>query len=124
MGLVLLASLTLGVAVVDYRMLIFRRASLDGWREDLRLLQQEIRQLPEGLRDRARQETVPALAALDAALPHMSEDQRHAAVVKAIAGLSDGHSIAFPFFPATDFTLVPLQIRWFADGWFVIAAAA
>ena len=121
-GLVLLASLTLGVAVVDYRMLIFRRASLDGWREDLRLLQQELSQLPEGLRDRTRQETVPALAALDEALPHLSEDQRHVAVVKAIAGLSDGHSIAFPFFPATDFTLAPLQIRWFADGWFVIAA--
>jgi hypothetical protein len=66
----------------------------------------------------------PELVNLERDLTSLNDDQRHARLTRAIASLGDGHSVAFPYFPATSFSLVPLRLRWFGDGLFVTAAPA
>jgi len=112
-----------GVLWSDYHRVMFRRPSVEAWRGDLRDLQEALKRLPAGLRERAQGCAIPELTALRIALPLLDNDARHARLIRAIACLNDGHSIDYPFFPAADFAPVPLQIRYFDDGWFVTHAA-
>jgi len=119
----ILAALS-GVIWSDYHLVMFRRPSVEAWQADLGDLQAALERLPAGLRERARACAAPGLTDLSRVLPSLSNDTRHARLIRAIACLNDGHSIDYPFFPAADFSPVPLQIRYFDDGWFVTHAAA
>lgn len=118
-----------GVAVViiaigwsDYHRIAFRRPDAAAWTADMKQLIADVDKLPAGLAARAKTSMVPELERLEQSLPTLDDDQREARLTRAIAALRDGHSVAFPYFPATSFALVPLQIRWFGDGLFITAA--
>jgi hypothetical protein len=119
-----LVIILLGTLWFDYHLLVFRRPTIEGWRMDLAFLKHSLETLPGGLRMRADSCAVPQLDSLEHDLPALTNDQRQVRLIRAIACLNDGHSVDFPFFPATDFDLVPLRIRMFEDGWFVTGASS
>lgn len=116
------AAVLSAVMVIDYRTLVFRRASADAWRSDLAWLDTRLDGLPARLRARAYEVTRPALAKFIAESDRLAEDVRHVKLAAVLATLDDGHSLYFPFFPASSLGLVPLQVRFFAEGLFVTAA--
>ncbi|MBI2680939.1 MAG: hypothetical protein HYX25_08040 [Candidatus Solibacter usitatus] len=123
MLLLMLAALT-GILWTNYHLVVFRPVSVEGWRADLGALQKALERTPPGLRERAHRCATPELTALSRDLPVLADDQRLARLIHAIACLNDGHTVDFPFFPAANFSPVPLQFRHFDDGWFVTRAAA
>lgn len=118
------ALLVIAVGWGDYRRIAFRRADAGAWAADIKTLLTDVERLPPGLAATARRTMAPELIGLERDLDALNDDQRQARLTRAIASLRDGHSMAFPYFPSTSFSLVPLQLRWFSDGLFITAAPA
>jgi hypothetical protein len=121
-GATLLAAMAV-IAAVNPRWLLPGRTSDAAWAADLEVLRQALDALPPGLDERARARALPELAALQQQLSALSPSQRVARLARVVAALDDGHSIVSPFLPPAAMSLVPLRVRRFADGWFVIDAA-
>ena len=111
------------IGAANPRWLLPGQSDEAAWISDLDVLHQAMATLPSGLDARARSVTLPELEALQRQLPSLSTPERTARLARAVAALGDGHSIVFPFLPPVAMSIVPLRVRAFADGWFVIDAA-
>jgi tetratricopeptide (TPR) repeat protein len=95
-----------------------------GWRGDLRLLAREVkRRAWSPFRPRPEADFDAAVAELDRAIPELDDDGVLVGLMRLVARLDDGH--AFVQFPPGDprgQRSLPLQLFWFEEGLFVVAA--
>jgi tetratricopeptide (TPR) repeat protein len=96
----------------------------DGWRGDLRLLAREVKRRGWApFRERSEAGFDAAVAELDRAIPELEDDGVLVGLMRIIARLDDGHaSVRFPPGDPRGERCLPLQLSWFEEGLFVIAA--
>ncbi|HEX8863168.1 MAG TPA: hypothetical protein VGC06_29570 [Actinomycetes bacterium] len=95
-----------------------------GWRGDLRLLAREVkRRAWSPFRSRSEADFDAAVAELDRVVPELDDDGVLVGLMRLVARLDDGH--AFVQFPPGDprgQRSLQLQLSWFEEGLFVVAA--
>jgi tetratricopeptide (TPR) repeat protein len=97
----------------------------DGWRGDLRLLAREVKRRGWApFRERSEAGFDAAVAELDRAIPELDDDGVLVGLMRLVARLDDGHaSVRFAPGDPRGGRCLPLQLFWFEEGVFVIAAA-
>jgi tetratricopeptide (TPR) repeat protein len=96
----------------------------EGWRSDLRLLAREVRRrgyVP--FREVSEEAFDVAVRELDEAIPRLTDAQILVGMRRLVALLGDAHAYVHPPFEGTDlYRPLPVQLYWFEEGMFVVAA--
>ena len=94
-----------------------------GWIQDLDTLTTQLPRLHPNLFFHVSQDVFNQAAAdLRSAIPGMTDVEAMAGLARLTALVGDGHTNLFLTQRNSAFRLLPLQVRWFEDGLFVVAA--
>jgi len=96
----------------------------DGWRSDLDLLVREVRRRAYAPFREVPEETFDAAArALHDAIPDLTDGRVLAGMRRLVGLLGDAHAYVHPAFDDSDlFRPLPVQLFWFEEGVFIVAA--
>lgn len=93
------------------------------WREDLALLASELPRRHKNLFFKiTREKFARSVAELDAAVGGMTDAEVKVALMRVVAGVGDSHTSVR--WSHDDFSIFPLRLFGFSDGWYVTEAAA
>src|SRR5262249_28671739 len=93
------------------------------WQQDLDTLSTQLPRLhPNPFFHVSRADWTQAVADLRAAMPQLTDVEAMAGLARITAMVGDGHTNLFLTQRNSTFRMLPLQMRWFADGLFIIGA--
>jgi hypothetical protein len=93
------------------------------WQQDVRYLGAQLPRLHiDAFHTTDRETFERAIAALDAAVPEMSDTEIVLEILRIVAAAGDAHTRAVPP-PSMALNLYPLRLRWLKDGFYVTGAA-
>jgi len=123
-SLLLLVSVAIVIAVVDFRFFFYHKLSKEEWKQDLRFLADNIEKIhPNPFGMIKKEDFEHEVTNVEERIPNLSDEQISMQLIKLEAMIGDGHSTSFPFQPSTGFKMYPLQLYHFSDGLYVTDAS-